>query len=93
MFITFITKAGKMKYKTSMFMAGYYYQHLEVIIIIIIIIIIITAHYYSVGATVQHESWPLFCSFLIIERVGGTPWAGDQSIARPLPTQENTNTE
>jgi hypothetical protein len=32
-------------------------------------------------------------SFLILYTVGRTPWTSDQPIARPLPTQNNTNTE
>jgi hypothetical protein len=38
-------------------------------------------YYYSVGATVHDESRPLFYSFLIIQTVGSTPWAGDQTAA------------
>jgi hypothetical protein len=34
-----------------------------------------------------------FYSFLIIQTVGRTLWAGDQPVASPLPTQDNTNTE
>jgi hypothetical protein len=30
--------------------------------------------------------------FRIID-VGKTPWMGDQPVARPLPTQDSTNTE
>jgi hypothetical protein len=30
-------------------------------------------------------------SFLILLTVGRTPWTGDQPVARPLPTQDNTN--
>jgi hypothetical protein len=29
-----------------------------------------------------------FCSFLILYTVGRTPWAGDQPVARPLPTPQ-----
>jgi hypothetical protein len=36
--------------------------------------------------------WPLF-SFLILYTVGRTPWTGDQSVARPLPTHRETQTE
>jgi hypothetical protein len=36
--------------------------------------------------------WPLF-QFLNLYTVGWTPWTGDQPIASPLPTQNNTNTE
>jgi hypothetical protein len=46
-----------------------------------------------VGATVHDEPWPLFHTFLIIQTVGMTPWAEDQLVERPLPTQANTNTE
>jgi hypothetical protein len=31
--------------------------------------------------------------FLNPKTVGRTPWTGDQPVARPLPTQDNTNTE
>jgi hypothetical protein len=34
-----------------------------------------------------------FFSFLILYAVGRTPWRGDQPVARPLPTQDDTNTE
>jgi hypothetical protein len=34
-----------------------------------------------------------FFSFLILYTVGRTPWTEDQPLARPLPTQENTNIE
>jgi hypothetical protein len=30
--------------------------------------------------------------FLNPETVGRTPWTGDQPVARPLPTHDNTNT-
>jgi hypothetical protein len=29
----------------------------------------------------------------MVETVGRTPWAGDQLASRPLPTQDNTNTD
>jgi hypothetical protein len=32
-------------------------------------------------------------SFVILYTVCRTPWTGDQPVARPLPTHENTNTE
>jgi hypothetical protein len=40
-------------------------------------------------------SWALGApfSFLILYTVGKTPWTGDQHIAWPLRTQDNTNTE
>jgi hypothetical protein len=34
-----------------------------------------------------------FFIFLILYKVGRTPWAGDQPIARPLPTQRIRNAE
>jgi hypothetical protein len=46
--------------------------------------------YYSVGATVHDEAWPLFYSFLFIETVGRSFSAGDQPVARPLPTHRTT---
>jgi hypothetical protein len=36
--------------------------------------------------------WPLF-RFLNLYTVCMTPWMGDQPVARPLPTEDNTNTE
>jgi hypothetical protein len=33
------------------------------------------------------EPGPVFFSSLILYTVGRTPWAGDQPVARPLPTQ------
>jgi hypothetical protein len=49
--------------------------------------------YCSVAAAVHDEPGPLFYSFLIICAVGKTPWAGDQSATRPLPTQGKTETK
>jgi hypothetical protein len=46
-----------------------------------------------VGATVNDETWPLFCSFLIILTAGRTPWTGDQPVARTLPTHRITQTQ
>jgi hypothetical protein len=34
-----------------------------------------------------------FCSFLILYRLGRTPWTGDQPVARPLPTHRTTQTQ
>jgi hypothetical protein len=36
--------------------------------------------------------WQLFI-FLILYIFGRTPWTGDQPVAKPLPTHDNTNTE
>jgi hypothetical protein len=36
--------------------------------------------------------WPFF-SFLTLNRVGRTPWTGDQSVARPLLTHMTTQTQ
>jgi hypothetical protein len=36
--------------------------------------------------------WSLFSS-LKFYTVGRTSWTGDQPVARPLPTQDNTNTD
>jgi hypothetical protein len=44
-----------------------------------------------VGTTVHDETWLLFDSFLIIQRVGKTPWVGHQPATRPLPTQDVIN--
>jgi hypothetical protein len=33
-----------------------------------------------------------FFSLLILYTVGRTPWAGDQPVARPLPTRRTTQT-
>jgi hypothetical protein len=37
-------------------------------------------------------SWPLF-QFINLYTVGGTPWTGDQPVARPLPTHRTSKTE
>jgi hypothetical protein len=37
--------------------------------------------------------WSLFCSFVILYRVGSTPWTGDQPVARPLPTHRTAQTQ
>jgi hypothetical protein len=34
-----------------------------------------------------------FISFLILYTVGGTPWTGDQPVARTIPTQRTTQTQ
>jgi hypothetical protein len=34
-----------------------------------------------------------FFSFLIVYSVGRTPWAGDQPVARPLPTHRTAQTQ
>jgi hypothetical protein len=34
-----------------------------------------------------------FFSFLILYTVGRIPWAGDQHVARPLPTQRTTKAQ
>jgi hypothetical protein len=36
--------------------------------------------------------WPPF-SFLILYRVGRTPWTGNQPVARPLPTHRTAQTQ
>jgi hypothetical protein len=36
--------------------------------------------------------WPLF-SFLILYIIGRTPWSGEQSVAKPLPTHRTTQTQ
>jgi hypothetical protein len=38
-------------------------------------------------------SSPLLFSFLILHRVGRTPWTGDQSIAKPLHTHKTAQRE
>jgi hypothetical protein len=40
-------------------------------------------YYYSVGARVHDEPWSLFYSYLIIQKVDRTLWAGDQPVAMP----------
>jgi hypothetical protein len=62
---------------------------LSFIIIIIIIIIIITT---TMALQPFVGRWPLF-NFLILYRVGRTPWTGDQPVARPLPTHRTTQTQ
>jgi hypothetical protein len=37
--------------------------------------------------------WPLFQFLDPIYRVSGTPWTGDQPVARPLPTHRTTQTQ
>jgi hypothetical protein len=37
-------------------------------------------------------AYPLF-QFLIFYAVGGTPWTGDQPVARPLPVHRTTQTQ
>jgi hypothetical protein len=55
-----------------------------IIIIIIIIIILLYIPLLGLGR---------FFSFLILYRVGRTPWTGDQPVARPLPTHRTTQTQ
>jgi hypothetical protein len=40
----------------------------------------------------QHRAF-VSLQFLNIYAVGRTPWMGDQPVARPLPAQDDTNTE
>jgi hypothetical protein len=52
--------------------------------------------HFPVAPTLEHRaSLKSFVSlqFLNSKRVGRTPWRGDQAVSRPLPTQDNTNTE
>jgi hypothetical protein len=49
-----------------------------------------------VATTLEHRAsvkWFVSLQFLNPKTVGKTPWTGDQHFARPLPTQNNTNTE
>jgi hypothetical protein len=51
---------------------------------------------FPVDPTLEHRaSVKRFLSlhFLNPKTVGRTPWTGDQPVARPLPTQDSTNTE
>jgi hypothetical protein len=41
---------------------------------------------YSHSELINSEIW-------ILQTVGRTPWTGDELVTRPLPTQDNTNTE
>jgi hypothetical protein len=45
------------------------------------------------GSTVLLLGLGSFFSFLILYTVDRTPWMGDRPVVRPLPTQDNTNTE
>jgi hypothetical protein len=45
-----------------------------------------------VGTTVHYESWPVFYSFLTLQAVSRTPWAGHQPAARPLPIEDTIYT-
>jgi hypothetical protein len=38
-------------------------------------------------------SWPVLQFRVLFYTDGRTPWTSDQPVARPLPTQDNTNTE
>jgi hypothetical protein len=67
-------------------------QSLLFIVIIIIIIIIIQFILLSFGAyKVSMKRCFTHSSFLVLLTVGWTPWTGDQLIAWPLPTHDNTN--
>jgi hypothetical protein len=44
------------------------------------------------GCTVFLLDFGRFCSFLILYTFGRTPWTGDQSVARRLPTHRTTQT-
>jgi hypothetical protein len=45
------------------------------------------------GSTVLLLDLGHFFSFLILYIVGSTPWTGDQSVARTLPTHRTTQTQ
>jgi hypothetical protein len=44
------------------------------------------------GSTPFVGPWPLF-QFLNVCTIGRTPWTGDQSVARPLPTHGTAQAE
>jgi hypothetical protein len=48
--------------------------------------------YLSIALQSLVGPWPFF-SFLILYTIGRTPWTGDQSITRPLPTHRTTQTQ
>jgi hypothetical protein len=50
-------------------------------------------HYLSIYGSTALVNLGRFFSCLILYTVGRTPWTGDQPVARPLPTHNNTNTE
>jgi hypothetical protein len=63
----------------------------------IIIIMTRPVHlFFSFAPTLERRAFvKRFVSLQLLNRntVGRTPWTGDQLIARPLPTHDNTNTE
>jgi hypothetical protein len=57
--------------------------HILVVVVVVIIIMVLQPFV---------EPWSLF-QFLIVYTVDRIPWTGDQPVARPLPTHNNTSTE
>jgi hypothetical protein len=54
---------------------------------------IYTSYYYYSSMALQ-PLWALAAfQFPNLYTVGRTPWTSDQPVARPLPTQDNPNTE
>jgi hypothetical protein len=45
------------------------------------------------GSTVLSLDFSRFFSFLILYTARGTPWTGNQPVARPLPTHRTTQTQ
>jgi hypothetical protein len=47
----------------------------------------------GLGSQTLFHSELIIPEILILKKVGWTPWRGHQPVARPIPTQENINTE
>jgi hypothetical protein len=65
-------------------------------ILMMISVVNLSLSLFPVAPTLEHKaSVKRFVSlqFHNPKRVGRTPWTGDQPVERPLPTQDNTNTE
>jgi hypothetical protein len=56
-------------------------------------ILVSSTNFFSLWLYSPLDFGRFFFTFLILCTVGMTPWTGDQPVARPLSTHDNTNTE
>jgi hypothetical protein len=72
------------------------YGYVSMVLSLNILIESIHSFIHITALPLEHRAYvKLFFSlqFLNLQTVGMTPWMGDQPVARPLPAQDNTNTE
>jgi hypothetical protein len=76
-----------------MYLSIYLFIYLHIYIYLCICLSLYVCMYLSIyGSTVLLLQLRRVFSFLILCKVGSTPWTGDQPVARPLPTCRTTQT-